>query len=414
MGSVEIISIGSEYILQQEQTSGVTTVARRLFEMGVKVDYASAVIGQEAKLEEVLRQSIERAALIFVVSGVSADEYDLAKKLLTRVLKKRLILNYKMLDKIKAHFARQGEEMPRSAEKQALVPNDAEILENDVGASPGFLFTQGDAHVILLPGPPHELEPMLRTHILPRLEAKTFRQETAGTVVFQTCGLALPTLKEWLKSIERQNWHHALNYVTDGEETTIIVTVKEDLQADVQATLAAMEVQIRKKLGHYLYGKGGQTLEQVVGGLLTEKKQTVAVAESCTGGLIASKLTDIPGSSQYFERGVVSYSNAAKISLLDVSPDIIAQHGAVSAETALAMAEGVKWLAQTSFGLAVTGIAGPDGGTAQKPVGLVYIALAAAQTETQWRRYQFAGDRRMIRNRAAQTALDLLRQRLIT
>jgi len=122
----------------------------------------------------------------------------------------------------------------------------------------------------------------------------------------------------------------------------------------------------------------------------------------------------VPGSSKYFERGVVSYSNAAKVSLLDVSPNIIEKHGAVSAETAIAMAEGVRWLAQTSFGLAVTGIAGPDGGTAQKPVGLVYIALAADQAETQWRRYQFAGDRRMIRTRAAQTALDLLRQRLIT
>jgi nicotinamide-nucleotide amidase len=413
MGSVEIISVGSEYILQHYQGSSIATIAKRLLEMGVKVDYASSIIGQENMLEEVLRQAIERSSLIIVVSGVSFGEYELTKKLVTRVLKKRLVLNYKMLDRIKAQFQSQGEEMPRSAEKQALVPAEAEILDNELGTLPGFLFTQADSCVVLLPGQTAELDAMLRTHILPRLDQKTFRQEMARTLVLKACRVSPTAIQDWMKSVERQNWHHSFNYVTDCEETTIIVTIKEDLQTDVAATLAAIEAQIRKKLGTAIYGKGSQTLEEVVGALLTERKQTLALAESCTGGLIATKLTNVPGSSKYFERGVVSYSNEAKISLLDVSPHIIETHGAVSAETAVAMAEGVRWLAQTSYGLAVTGIAGPDGGTEQKPVGLVYIALAAEQAETQWRRYQFAGDRLMVRTRTAQTALDMLRQRLL-
>jgi nicotinamide-nucleotide amidase len=230
----------------------------------------------------------------------------------------------------------------------------------------------------------------------------------------KTCGVSPIKLKVWLKHIDRENRYQTLNYVTDGEETTIIITVRNDIQHDVEKKLASIETQIIKKLGNYVYGTGKQTLEAVVGGMLAECGQTLAVAESCTGGMISARLTDIPGSSDYFERGVVSYSNEAKISLLDVSPNVIEAHGAVSAETAVAMAEGVRWLAQTTFGLAVTGIAGPGGGTDEKPVGLVYIALADEQAETQWRRCQFSGNRMMVRIKTVQTALDMLRQRLLT
>jgi len=411
---VEIISVGSEYILQDYRNSSVATIANHLLEMGIEVDYVSSVVGQELRLEEVLRQAIERSTLIFVVGGVSSGEYDVTKKLLTRVLKKRLVLNYKILDNIKEQFKNQGEEMPRNAEKRALVPTDAEILDNELGTFPGFLFSQNGTHVILFPGNAHELDAMLRTHILPRLDSKTFRLGTVGALVLKTCGLSTSTVKEWLKSIERASRYHRINYVTNCEETSVIVTVKGDVQNFVVSKLETIESQIRKKLGDYIYGKGSQSLEEVVGALLTVRNQTLALAESCTGGLISTMLTNVPGSSKYFERGVVSYSNEAKVSLLDVSPNILEKHGAVSAETVVAMAEGVRWLAQTSFGLAVTGIAGPSGGTAEKPVGLVYIALATDRTETQWRRHRFSGDRFMIRTRAAQTALDMLRQHLIT
>ena len=411
---VEIISVGSEYILQRYQSSSVAIIANRLLNAGIEVDYVSSVVGQEMQLEEVLRQAIERSTLVFVVGGVSSGEYDVTKKLLTRVLKKRLVLNYRILDNIKAQYTSQGEEMPRTAEKRALVPTDAEILQNELGTFPGFLFTQEDAHVVLLPGNPYELDVMMKQHIIPRLDSKTFRLGSVGVLVLKACGMATEQIKDLLKNLERAYRHYKLNYVTDCEETSIIATVRGDVQSFVDSRLESLESQIRKKLGNHCYGTGTETLEGVVGGLLKERKQTLALAESCTGGLIASKLTNVPGSSNYFDRCVVSYSNEAKISLLDVSPNVIEKYGAVSAETAMAMAEGVRWIAQTTYGLSVTGIAGPDGGTKEKPVGLVYIALASEQGKTRWKRYTFDGDRWMIRTRAAQTALNLLRQHLLT
>ena len=411
--SVEIISVGSEFILQDYRNSGIASIANQLLETGIEIDYVSSVSAQESRLEEILRQAIERSNLIFVLGQVVSGEYDVSKKLLTRILKKRLVLNYKLLDSIKHEFQERGEVMPRSAERQALVPTDADMLENEKGGMPGFLFNDEHARVVLMPGKPEEIDVMLTQHILPRLDPKSFRFGAVSGMVFKSCGLPLEKVKEYLKGVDRDPLSQVLNYVSDGEETSIIVTVKGDIQTDVDSRLKSVKAQVKKKLGHYIYGTGSQSLEEVVGKLLLKQKQTLALAESCTGGLIASKLTNIAGSSKYFERGVVSYSNEAKISLLDVSPNVIERHGAVSPETAVAMAEGIRWIAQTSYGLAVTGIAGPSGGTREKPVGLVYIALAFDGAETQWKRCHFSGDRLTIKNRAAQTALDMLRHQLL-
>lgn len=410
---VEIISVGSEYIIQKYQHAGVAVIANLLLEAGIEIDYVSSVIGQESRLEDILRQSIERSTLIFVIGNVSSGEYDVAKKLLTRVLKKRLVLNYKVLDALKKQFEAQGEVLPRTEEKRALVPTQTEMLESEQGIVPGFLFSEENKHVVLVPGDETDIAFMLKTHILPRLDPKTFRLGAASGLILKTCGLPLMQIKDRLRTLEREDRQQSLTYVSDGEEISIIVSVRGDLQQEVETRLDKLESQIRQKLGNVVYGKGSQTLEEVVGRLLSGKKRTLALAESCTGGLIANLLTNVPGSSEYFDRGVVSYSNEAKISLLDVSPNIIEQHGAVSAETAAAMAEGVRWLAQTSYGLAVTGIAGPSGGTPTKPVGLVYLALASDQAGTQWKRCQFSGDRLMIKKRTAQTALEMLRHQLL-
>lgn len=409
---VEIISVGSEYIVQRDTANSTAVIAARLLENGVDVDYVSAVVGQEERLEAVLRQAIERSTLIFVVGGVSSGDYDITKKLLTRVLKKRLVLNYRVLDAIKAQYAEQGEAMPRHAEKRALVPTDADILTNDIGTVSGFLFTRDHAHVVLLPGNMHELDVMMQQHIVPRLDAKTFRVASGGACVLKTCGIPVERLKDALRTLERAYRQYKITYVTDCEETMIVVTMRGEGPGFVDFKRDDVESKIRKKLGAAVYGTGTQSLEEVVGALLRNRQHSVALAESCTGGMIAERLTDIPGSSAYFERGVVSYSNAAKMALLDVPPAMLEKHGAVSAETAVAMAEGVRWIAQATYGLSVTGIAGPDGGTREKPVGLVYIALASEQQQTHWHRYNFEGDRRMIRTRAAQTALNLLRQHL--
>ncbi|GAK49014.1 putative competence-damage inducible protein [Candidatus Moduliflexus flocculans] len=410
---VEIISVGSEFIIQDTRNNSVAVIARQLLDAGIEVDYVSFVSGQENRLEDILRQAIGRSNLIFIVAKVLSGEYDTAKKLLTRVLKKRLILNYKLLDAIKAEYDARGDTMPPTAEKQALVPTEAEMLDNEKGRTPAFLFAHEQNSVILLPGQPDEIAPIIKQRILPRLDPKTFRFGAVNGMILKTCGLPLSSMKELLKSIDREGGQQYINYVEDGEEISIILTVKGEIQTDVESRLRLMNEQIVKKLERYVYGVGAETLEEVVGRLLTDRKATVALAESCTGGLIAHKLTNIAGSSAYMERGVVAYSNDAKMSLLDVSPNIIERHGAVSAETAVAMAEGIRWLSQTTYGVAVTGIAGPGGATPEKPVGLVFIAVASEQRGTQWRKCQFPGDRLEVKTRTAQTALDMLRGELL-
>ncbi|MBD3305850.1 nicotinamide-nucleotide amidohydrolase family protein [candidate division KSB3 bacterium] len=411
---VEIISVGSEFIIQDYRNTEIATIAYRLLEIGIEVDHVSSVSDQESRLEEILRQAIKRSTLIFVLSNVNSGEYDTTKKLLTRILKKRLVLNYRILDGIRNQYELQGDTMPRTAEKLALVPNDAEILESETGTVPGFLFSLDTTHVILLPDNTADIDTMLKTYVLPRLDPKTFHSGAVKGCIIKACGLATATVKEWLKGIRRDNWRQTITYAADGEETSIIVTVRGTMQRDVELKLETLSAQIRKKLGNYVYGSGSQTLEGVLGACLKDRNDTLAVAESCTGGLIAHKLTNVPGSSAYFDRGVVCYSNDAKMSLLDVSPNIIEEHGAVSAETAIAMAEGVRWISQTSYGLAVTGIAGPSGGTPEKPVGLVYIALASASQKTQCHRKYFSGNRGEIKARTAQSALDMLRHHVLT
>ena len=410
---VEIISVGSEFIIQDARNNSVAVIARQLLDIGIEVDSVSFVSGQENRLEEVLRQAIGRSSLVFVVARVVSGEYDAAKRLLTRVLKKRLILNYKLLDAIKAEYEARGDTMPPTAEKQALVPTETEMLDNEKGRMPAFLFTHEQNSVILLPGQPDGIEQILKQRILPRLDPKTFRFGTVNGVIFKTCGLPLSKMKDVLKGLDWEGGQQLLNYVEDGEEISIILTVKGEIQTDVESRLRSLSEQITKRLERYVYGVGAETLEEVVGRLLTERKQTVALAESCTGGLISHKLTNVAGSSNYVERGVVAYSNDAKMSLLDVSPNIIEQHGAVSAETAVAMAEGIRWLSQTTYGVAVTGIAGPGGATPNKPVGLVFIAVASEHRGTQWRKCLFPGDRLEVKTRTAQTALDMLRGELL-
>ncbi len=411
--SVEIISVGSEFIVQDYRNTRIAAIANLLLEAGLEIDYVCAVSDQEDRVEDLLRQAISRSNLIFVSGGALSGEYDTLKKLLTRILKKRLVLNERILGTIKERFREQGEVMPRTAEKFALVPHETNVLENEIGTLPGFLFADENTHVVLLPDNAAEIERMLRLHVLPRIDAKTFQSGATRRVILKTCGMTPETIKDHLKRIERENLRHVLSYVRNGEETSVIITVRSDIPTEVEQKLEGIEQHVRKILGDAVYGSGAQTLEEVVGDLLTEQQKTVALAESCSGGLIANKLTNIAGSSAYFERGVVTYSNDAKITMLDVSPHILESHGAVSAETAVAMAEGARWLARTTFGLAVTGIAGPSGGTAAKPVGLVYIALAAEEAKTHWKRYHFSGSRLSVKHQTAQAALDMLRQQLI-
>ncbi len=409
---VEIISVGQDLASGQTQNLGAAVVARELLQAGVEVDYTTFVGNREDYLEETLRQALLRSGLIFVLGGLGSHRYDITKKILSRVLNKRLVLDYKVLDKIKERFEKRGEVMPRAEEKQALILSETELLENPVGMSPGFLFHQGEAVVIALPGDPVEIKSIWTQEVLPRLDLQGLKKVPSDTLILKTCGLAESILEEWVRSVVRSQGNTTFSLIPYGEEVEIAIEVKGESLEEVEALRRDLEYKLRRKLGSYLYGTGEQTLEEVVGSLLVLNRKTLAVAESCTGGLICHRLTNVEGSSRYFERGIISYSNEAKMSLLDVSPEIIREKGPVSAEAAIAMAEGVRWISQTSLGLATTGIAGPSGGTPEKPVGLVYIALAAEGRETKSERFYFSGDRNFIKLRASQMGLDMIRRHL--
>lgn len=411
---IEIISVSQDLISGQASNPGIGVIARELLQAGVEVDYATLVGSREENLEEALRQALLRSSLIFILGGLGSNRYDITKKILSRVLNKRLVLDYKILDKIKERFQRRGEVMPRTEEKQALILAETEVLENPIGIAPGFLFMQDGIIIVALPGDLAEIKAFWSREVLPRLNLEGLKKEPSGTLIFKTCGLAESTLDDWLRSIVRSQEDLNISLIPYGEEIEILIGLKGESPEELDGLRQEIEHKIKRKLGSYLYGAGEQTLEEVVGSLLLTHQKTLAVAESCTGGLLCHLITNVGGSSQYFERGIISYSNEAKISLLDVSLQIIREKGPVSAEAAVAMAEGARWISQASLGLATTGIAGPTGGTLEKPVGLVYIALAAEGRETKFERFYFQGDRGSIKLRAAQRGLDMVRRHLLS
>jgi nicotinamide-nucleotide amidase len=284
-------------------------------------------------------------------------------------------------------------------------------MPNPNGTAPGMYVEQDARAVVLLPGPPREMKPMFETHALPKLASR------AGDVrvvrrVLRVAGMGESAVDERIAPVYTQYKNPQTTILFNSTEIEIHLTAQGKNEREAELLLDGLSGQIEERLGDAVFAFRGETMEEVVGLRLAVGGFTLAVAESCTGGLIAERLTEVPGSSSYFMEGVVTYSNEAKTRLLGVPADMIKEHGAVSAEVAEEMAEGVKARAETDFGLAVTGIAGPGGGTEEKPVGLVFIALAD-DAHTEHRRLLIPGDRHLIRTRASQAALDLLRRRLI-
>jgi nicotinamide-nucleotide amidase len=301
--------------------------------------------------------------------------------------------------------------MPEINSRQAMIIEGAEVLKNPNGSAPGMYLEHDNRSVVLLPGPPREMKPMFENFVQPKLAAK------AGDVrvvrrVLRVSGLGESAVDERIAPVYTQYKNPQTTILFNRSEIEVHLTAQAKTEADAELLLDGLAGQIEERLGDAIFAFRGETMEEIVGLRLAVGGFTLAVAESCTGGLISQRLTEVPGSSVYFMEGVVTYSNEAKTRALGVDSELIREHGAVSAEVAEAMAEGVRQRAGTDFGLSVTGIAGPGGGSEEKPVGLVYIALSD-DAHTEHRKLQLPGDRHLIRWRASQAALDLLRRRLI-
>lgn len=411
MLTAEIIAVGSELLTPFRTDTNSLWLTGRLNTVGVEVKLKTVVGDDDARLEETIRDALKRSGVVVLTGGLGPTEDDITRKIAARALGRRLMLDEKVLEEIKARFLHFGRKMPEINARQAMVIEGAEVIPNPNGSAPGMYVQHEGRVVVLLPGPPREMKPMFDGSVLPKLS------ERAGGVrvvrrVLKVAGLGESAVDERIAPVYTQYKNPQTTILFTNTEIELHLTAQAKTEAEAELLLDGLAGQIEERLGDAVFAFRGETMEEVVGLRLAVGGFTVAVAESCTGGLIAHRLTEVPGSSTYFMEGVVTYSNEAKTRLLGVPADLIEARGAVSAEVAEAMAEGVKARAGTDFGLAVTGIAGPGGGTAEKPVGLVYVALAD-DAHTEHRRLVLPGDRSLIRWRASQGALDLLRRRLI-
>jgi nicotinamide-nucleotide amidase len=411
MLNAEIIAVGSEMLTPHRVDTNSLWLTGQLNALGIEVKLKIVVGDDEARLEETVRDALKRSEVIIATGGLGPTEDDITRKIFSRVLGRRLKLHDPTLDRIRQRFAARGYQMPEINARQALVPEGALLLENERGTAPGLLMTEKTCTIVLLPGPPREMQPMFTSAVLPVLTKRA-----GGTVIRRrqigTFGLSESGVDEIAAPIYSRYTNPVTTILADRGVIELHLAARAANEAEGERMLDEVAGPLEEALGHHVFSTRGDSLEEVVGEWLRFRNYTIAVAESCTGGLLAGRLTDVAGSSEYFRAGIVAYANEAKTELLGVPAELIAAHGAVSAEVAEAMAQGVRQRAGTTIGVGVTGIAGPGGGTPEKPVGLVYLGFAN-EAAVESRRLMFpTSDRYLIRQFSINAALDLVRRRL--
>jgi competence/damage-inducible protein CinA-like protein len=409
--TAEIIAIGSELLAPDRTDTNSLWLTEKLNSLGIEVKLKTIVGDDDARLEEAIRDAVRRSKVVITTGGLGPTEDDITRKITARALGRRLLLDETVLAEIRQRFQTFGVAMPERNSRQAMVIEDAEILPNPNGTAPGMFISHEGTSIVLLPGPPREMKPMFENHATSRLAGRVGSLRVVRRLL-RVAGLGESAVDEKIAPIYTQYDNPQTTILFNQSEIEIHLTARGRTETDANTLLDRLSEQIEERLGNAVFSFAGEKMEEVVGLKLAVGGYTLSVAESCTGGLIAQRLTEVPGSSKYFIEGVVAYANDAKTRALGVEPILLLEHGAVSAPVAEAMAEGIRQRAGTDFGLSVTGIAGPGGGTEEKPVGLVYIALAD-DVKTEHRKLKLPGDRQLIRWRASQAALDMLRRRLI-
>jgi nicotinamide-nucleotide amidase len=406
---VEIVTIGNEVLSGRTVDTNFAFLARALEAVDVLVGWHTTVGDAAPQIAEALRAALARADAVIMTGGLGPTPDDLTRKAVATVLRRPLQLAETVLAEIRERARRSRRKVPVSVESQALIPRGAETWKNPVGTAPGLLIVTHDKPVILLPGVPQEMEALAAEHVVPYLQQRTGR--TVETFTLRTSGVWESMLHEAIGKLP-QKWPGAtLAYLPSYFGVDLRVTVSGADQAAVHEVTGRAYEELKRLVAPVIYAEGAETIEEVVGMLLVEKGWTIAAAESCTGGLFMKRLTDVPGSSRYVERGFVTYSNRSKIELLGVSAQDLEAHGAVSAPIAEQMARGARERAGADIGVGITGIAGPAGGSDEKPVGTVFIALSTADGAVV-RDYRIVSTRTAVRERTAQQALDLARRRI--
>lgn len=410
MLNAEIIAIGSEMLTPFRVDTNSLWLTERLNAMGIEVKLKTVVGDDEARLEETVRDALRRSQVVIATGGLGPTEDDITRKIFARVLQRQLVVDETILEKIRARFARRGTPMPEINTRQAMVMDGAQVLPNNNGTAPGLLLNEGACTVVLLPGPPREMRPMFDAAVAPVLKG------CAGELlIVRRClsifGLTESRTDELAAPVYTQYQNPTTTILFKDGQIELHLTAQARHESETSSLLDELTARLEEVLGEYVFSRREETLGEVVGELLRRRGDTLATAESCTGGLLAGRITEVAGSSEYFREGVVTYSNEAKTRMLGVPAALIEAHGAVSEQVAEAMARGVRKLANATFGIGITGIAGPGGGSEEKPVGLVYIALAD-EADVAARKFVFPGDRQFIRMLSVNAALDMLRRRI--
>lgn len=417
--NAEILAVGTEIILGDILNTNARYLSQRLSLEGINVFFHTACGDNPARLSSALDIALDRSDMVIMTGGLGPTYDDLTKETVAGKFGLPMELHQPSLERIEGFFTRMGRPMTDNNRKQAMMPRGALVFENQWGTAPACAIDEGGKIVIMLPGPPREMQPIFEASVLPYL-----RGMRLGTIVSSTMhvfGIGESALEDMLHPLLDGINPTVAPYAKPGE-VHLRVTAKADSEAAAREMIAPVVAEIRGRLGDNVYsvdnlpGEQGGPLEQALVRLLQSRGLSVAVAESCTGGLVAGAITSVPGSSQVFGCGVVAYANEIKQALLGVSAETLASCGAVSERTAIEMARGVRRAAGASIGLSTTGIAGPDGGSEQKPVGLVYVGVSSAAGEYALRRVIGRGDaeRDYVREVAVLTALDCARRLVLS
>ncbi|MCX8105570.1 MAG: competence/damage-inducible protein A [Ignavibacterium album] len=408
-----LISIGDELLIGQTINTNVAYIGSALSDINIEVIETSVVGDNMDSILQELSKASSMADLIIITGGLGPTHDDITRSAIVKYFNTELIQSKEVLEDITEFFSRRGRKVTELNATQALVPKIAIPIRNKRGTAPGIWIEKDNKIFVVMPGVPFEMKGMMEEFVIPKLSEITRNNGLViKKLILQTTGIPESTLFERLGNLDELLQGAQIAFLPSQYGVKLRITVKEKNEADAINKLNEIEQKIRTKVGRYIYARGDETLEEVIGKILSDRGLTIAVAESCTGGEVCSRITNVSGSSKYFERGIVTYSNAAKVELLKVNEDTLAEVGAVSREVAMQMAEGVRAVSGTDIGLSTTGILGPTGATTNKPVGLVYIGYCDDKVCTA-KKFLFGEDRILNKQRATQAALEMLRRKLL-
>ena len=408
-----LISIGDELLIGQTINTNVAFIGNLLSENNISIIKSTVISDDHKAILNEFEFASSNADIIICTGGLGPTHDDVTRNAVVDYFNTKLVFNNEVLEDIKSMLAKRGRELKKNNEDQAYVPKIASTIRNENGTAPGYWIEKENKIFIVMPGVPFEMKAMMNNYVIPNLLKKIGESiEFIKTITLQTTGLPESILAGRLGDINELLNKAKLAFLPNQYGVRLRITVVEKEEELAINHLYENEKKIRSKVGRYIYGRGDENLEEVVGRLLKERELRISLAESCTGGALADRITNINGSSTYFERGVVTYSNAAKVELLKVDEDIMLENGAVSAEVAMQMAEGIKSISGTDIGVAITGIMGPTGAVNAKPVGTVFIGYSDHKVCTS-KRFQFGEDRVLNKIRATQAALEMIRRNLL-